>query len=385
MSELTREELQSLMEIREEPCISIFVPTQRTGSEAQQASIRLKNLLRRAENDLAQKGFRPQQIQKFLKPASQFVGDSLFWQHQQNGLAIFISPNLFRYFQLPIEVQELAVVGSRFYIKPLLRLFSFGDRFYVLGISQKQVRLLHCTPHSSARLEMEGAPASLDEVLKYDDPEKQVHFHTRAPSDGDGFRAAVSYGHGDENYLEKENLRRYFSQIDRALIKTLGADQAPLIFAGVDFLFPLFRETSDYPQILDHIVEGNPDLLRDNELKDRAWQVVQPVFEKKLEKAAARFYELQGTGKASSDIREVAPSSANGRVDLLFVAAGKSLPGTVDLQAGTARESNDPDAAGQEDLLDFAAAHTFLNGGTVYPVPPDKIPGDSLVAAIYRY
>ncbi len=40
---------------------------------------------------------------------------------------------------------------------------------------------------------------------------------------------------------------------------------------------------------------------------------------------------------------------------------------------------------GDEDLLDFAAAHTLLNGGTVYAVPPEKIPYSTPVAAIFRY
>lgn len=41
--------------------------------------------------------------------------------------------------------------------------------------------------------------------------------------------------------------------------------------------------------------------------------------------------------------------------------------------------------AGDEDLLDFVAAHTLLNGGTVYAVPFEEIPYSTAVAAIYRY
>jgi hypothetical protein len=37
------------------------------------------------------------------------------------------------------------------------------------------------------------------------------------------------------------------------------------------------------------------------------------------------------------------------------------------------------------DLLDLAAVHTLLNGGTVYAVEPEKVPGSGAVAAIYRY
>jgi hypothetical protein len=40
---------------------------------------------------------------------------------------------------------------------------------------------------------------------------------------------------------------------------------------------------------------------------------------------------------------------------------------------------------GSGDLLDFAAAHTFLNGGTVYAVNPPEMPDDGPVAALFRY
>ncbi len=385
MNEFSREELQELLAVEEGPCVSIFVPTHKTGSETQQANIRLKNLLRETENKLENLGFKAPQIKKLLKPVQQFIGDSLFWQHQQTGLALFISPSFFRYFKLPIKVRERTTVGKRFFIKPLLGMFSMRDHFYVLAISQKQVRLLQCTPHSSVRLEMEGAPENLDEVLKYDDPEKQVHFHTRAPSSGEGRRAAVSYGHGDENYVEKENLRRFFSQIDRALIKTLGAENAPLVFAGVDFLFPIYREISNYKNILDKHVEGNPELLRDEELQEHSWKTIEPLFQNKLDNAADRFRELSGTGKTSTDIREVAPAAANGRVELLFVATGVSLHGNIDFKTNQVEIKEDGSDAENEDLLDFAAVHTFLNSGVVYPVPQEEIPEEGQLAAIFRY
>jgi hypothetical protein len=38
-----------------------------------------------------------------------------------------------------------------------------------------------------------------------------------------------------------------------------------------------------------------------------------------------------------------------------------------------------------EDMLDFAAIHTLLNGGTVYAVEPEQVPDKALAAAIFRY
>jgi hypothetical protein len=40
---------------------------------------------------------------------------------------------------------------------------------------------------------------------------------------------------------------------------------------------------------------------------------------------------------------------------------------------------------GDQDLLDFAAVHTLLNGGTVYAVEPGRVPDGALLVAIFRY
>jgi hypothetical protein len=40
---------------------------------------------------------------------------------------------------------------------------------------------------------------------------------------------------------------------------------------------------------------------------------------------------------------------------------------------------------GDEDLLDAAAVHTVLNGGTVYAVEPNQVPDGVQIAAIFRF
>jgi hypothetical protein len=53
-------------------CVSIYMPTHRTGAETQQDPIRLKNLLREAEKHLFAKGVSTRDVQEMLEPASKF-------------------------------------------------------------------------------------------------------------------------------------------------------------------------------------------------------------------------------------------------------------------------------------------------------------------------
>lgn len=54
----------------------------------------------------------------------------------------------------------------------------------------------------------------------------------------------------------------------------------------------------------------------------------------------------------------------------------------VDYRFPISREDAGP---GDEDLLDFAALHTFLNRGAVYVLKPEDMPDSGAVAAVLRY
>ena len=96
MSLLNRAELKRLIEVREEWCISIFMPTHRAGPEIQQDPVRLKNFLGEAKERLLESGLRRPDVDALLEPASALVHSHVFWRHQSDGLALFVSPKVFR-------------------------------------------------------------------------------------------------------------------------------------------------------------------------------------------------------------------------------------------------------------------------------------------------
>jgi len=231
----TRERLKQLVERQKGACVSLYMPTHRTAAETQQDQIRFKNLLGEAEKDLSDAYPKEQEL---LEPARGLLDDNPFWQHQGDGLAVFLSPGKFHYFRLPISLEELVVVGERWHLKPLISLLSGDGRFYVLALSQGEVRLFQCTRYSVGEVALEGIPGSMAEALKYDDPERQMQFRTAAPT-GTGKRAALFHGHGVGTDDSKDSILRYFRQIDKGLRTLLGEERSPLVLAGVDYLFPV--------------------------------------------------------------------------------------------------------------------------------------------------
>lgn len=192
MAILSRDELRKLMDRPGEIGISIYMPTHRTG-DVKQDPIRLKNLLREGERQLIDNGLRTKDARQLLEPAKRLLTDSFFWQHQSESLAIFSSPAMFHHFRLPYDFQELVIVAERFHIKPLISLLSGDGLFYVLAVSQNVVRLLQCSRYSVRTITPEAIPGSLAEALKYDEPERQLQFHTGTGT-GPGKRALLFTG-----------------------------------------------------------------------------------------------------------------------------------------------------------------------------------------------
>jgi hypothetical protein len=386
MNALSNSELKSLIECEDKACISIYMPTHRTGQEVQQDPIRLKNLLVEAEERLLASGHRRREMEEMLAPIRALVRNGLFWQHQGDGLAILSSSSLFRHYRIARGLVPLVVVGERFHIKPLLSLLSNGGRFYLLTLSLGQIRLFQGTRWGLSAVDLGEGPASLDEAIRYDDPEKQLQFHTstRGPG-GVGQRPATFHGQGVSADDEKANILRFFHRLDQAVRSVLGGDE-PLVLAGVEHLPPLYREANSYPHLVEDAIQADPEALPVDDLHERAWQIVEPHFAADRRAAAVRYAQLAGAGgeRASDELEQVVLAAYRGRVASLFVAAGVQRWGSFDADANLVRVRAER-APGGEDLLDFAAVHTLLHGGAVYLVETKEVPGGSAVAAIFRY
>jgi Bacterial archaeo-eukaryotic release factor family 3 len=182
----------------------------------------------------------------------------------------------------------------------------------------------------------------------------------------------------------KSRLLQYCHEVEQGVHDRLKDEEAPLVLAGVDYLLALYREVNRYPHLADKEIVGNPERLRLEDLRAQAWATVQPHFQRKLIEAVAQYRQLAGGRRTSARLRAIVPAAYQGRVGVLFVAAGCEQWGTFDSASGRLQVHPDRERE-DEDLLDLAAMHTLLAGGTVYAIPPDQMPTEAPLAAVFRY
>ncbi len=383
---ITRSELQEIINARGEACVSIYLPMVRAGTDVQGNVTRLKNALSEAQEALQEWGWRQSEIDDLLARPRRLLTESPFWREQLDGLALFLSPDFYRSYRVPVEFEPLTLVAKRFHIKPLLPLFTDDGRFYILALSKNQVRLFQGTRQAVDEVELQDTPLSMAEAL-WDDPERELQHHTTTSGvKGPGASApeVVHHGQGTPDSEELHQLRRYLQKVSTGVQKQIRDEEAPLVLAGVDYLHPIYKEVDDSPHLLEEGITGNPDRASAKELHEKAWSIVEPLFLEAKEEVIERYRQLAHREQASDSLEEIVPATVQGRVDALLVSIDAHRWGVYNEASHEVEVHDDPQPS-DEDLLDFAAVQALSYGGTVYALEADEMPAESPIAAVYRF
>ena len=318
----TRKGLRDLIDAGHKGSVSIYMPTHLTPAEAVQDPIRLKNLLRAAESELVGRGRGHVEVRKLFEPAEALLTDDAFWRERSAGLAIFLAPGVFRVLRVPQPLAEAAIVDERFYLVPLLPYLSQepeSTSFYVLAVSQKHVRLMQGDRFGEHVVEVPELPKNLIESLNYWPPERmfQAHLFVRGPS---GVRLESVHGQGGASDFGKEEILEYFRLIDKALHPVLRNSKWPLVFAGVDYLFPIYRQANSYAHLAQEHIQGGADRMNERELHDRALRVLQPHFDQAARDTLQHCVQRAGTQQDTCSLPAILHGAIEGRVDTLLLA-----------------------------------------------------------------
>lgn len=378
------------------PCVSIYLATHRQHPDNQQDPIRFRNLVKKAAESLQQQSVNAQ-FDTMLSRLRALGDDGQLWNHTFDGLAVFAAPELFRIVRLQRPVPELAIVAESFHVKPLLRIVQSSDRFHVLAVNRRDVRLYEGNRDVLDEVDLaDGVPRTAADVLgeELPEPEGQAHSYGTGPA-GSGAGASrglggsktggMRHGHGSKKDVIDQQTERFFRAVDRAIIEHYSKPSGlPLILAALSQYHASFHAISHNAQLIESGIEINPDALSVDELRDRAWQLVEPIHTQRL----AGLIEQFGTARASQlgddRLPEVAKAATSGRVETLILDAQRQQPGRLDPITGSviAAPLSHPEV---DDMLDDLAELVIAKGGTVVIAAATRMPSASGLAAIYRY
>jgi len=374
---LTTACLESLLSASSEFSVSIYLPTARTGDELRQAPIRLKTHIASIETRLDDRGIRGPEARRFTAPLRELIDDELFWQEQSRGIALFLSSEGLRCVRLRSSPTAGLWMGHRFFILPLLAAEERTDPYRVLAVSANSVKLYAGTRDGLQEISVDALPHNLTDALNLGQPTALVQVMTTPVG-------TTFHGQGGEVDRRKGELHDYFRIIDRALHSHLANSREPLLFAGVGYLFPIYREVNTYPQLLETPIAGNSEHWDVAELHRRAEAILEPCRRRELEHDVAQFERLVGAQRTADLLTDVLTAAHEGAVESLFVASGRSVWGRYEADIGRLEMTYPGDPSG-DDLLDLAACQTLKHRGRVHLLPAAEVPHGVIAAALLRY
>jgi hypothetical protein len=381
MNTIDRADLRTLIEDTNEPTISIYMPLD-SGADSRQNAARLKNLTRTAEEKLVASGMRTPEARQVLAGVHDYFDRSAAGESLGKSLAVLISQQT-RIWHLPVACRECCEVGQNYYVLPLIAALADDVAYFVLALSQNQVRLLRSTRHQIEQIDVPDLPPSRAAALQLDEPEPAMQAHVgraQVPGKGD----LMFHGHGGAPENAKDEIRLFLQAVDRSVSQHLRQQIEPLVFAGVDYLFAMYQQVNTYRHLVPAAIIGNPELWAPAEIREKAWPLIEPLCESRRESALLRYGDLVGQDRAIDRIDDILLAAHNGAVETLFVDPSHELRGQFILETGAVRIEDSPDAYG-ENLINLAAILVLRSSGVVEPLAPGEVPGRGPLAAMLRY
>lgn len=377
MNAMEEKDIRELLTRAVEPSLSMYMTMQPPSGATKQNFRNFFNSLKCMESELLERGYTTPWVADFLSPAYALLDDNAFWNDQRQTLAYFLSNAGPQYWKIDEAITPQLYVDACFHVRPLLPLVARNRRFYLLALSQRNVRLWL------------GDAAGLNEIPLPDLAYQQPHLpgregsqhHTSQPAYRN--RQGTSFhGHGGMPDTHKEELLAFCRMVDQAVAPKL-TERIPLFVATVGYLFPIYERVNSYPLLQTPMIEGNPEHVPPTELHTRVRaQLAErpPVWASDLDRYAKR----TGSGQTSDCLHDVVPAAEHGLIEVLFVVEDEHRWGH--LEADTGRVYFDAEGrSGAADLFEEAVAAVLRHGGRVHVLDHNAMPTSEPIAALYRY
>ncbi|WP_413533842.1 hypothetical protein [Empedobacter brevis] len=289
-----KDQLLKLASEKESPSITISFNTHRTQPDNQKDPIKLKNLVKEAEERIL-KEYDKRDVADILERLNQ-LPEELEIHKNLESLNIYLSKDTFEFIRTtwPVDLEGVWVDDS-FAIRPLIKEMNRNEEYLVLYLTQKGVHLYEALNDSI-----------VNEIVNDDFPYTESNYNL-----------SHLFSNTDK---ESNKLKEFYNQVDKAVQKANPEQALPCLVVAVEVNYNTLLSVADIPSMyIGNVSTDFNSPTQKNEFMELAWDFMKNRQHENRAKYIEEMHEAVGKGQVLTDLQEIYQAALDGRGDLLIV------------------------------------------------------------------
>lgn len=292
---MLKEQLGKLANEKNSPCVTISLNTHRTHPDNAGDVVRLKNLLKEAEEKIVAE-YGKRSVAALLENIES-LSSEIDVNYNLDSLHIFLSNDTKEIIKSAWPASHEGVyMSDRFALRSVIKSYNRNESYMVVVLSQSGVHVYEALNDTILR-----------EIRNEDFPfSENRHYTTHSDKGSDSKHA--------------DNLvREFLNKVDKALVKVHHATGLKCVVIATEENFSKLRQVADKPSVyvgFSHIDYNNTDA---HHIARQSWDIIKSRQEEDRGEAIKEIKEAVAQGNVLTDLQEIFQASLDGRADLLIV------------------------------------------------------------------
>lgn len=312
---LLGEDLLTLQKQDGNICITVILPTHRLFSDRKVDKFEMEKAVENATQLLGYK--YSSKDTKPLISSLQEMAKSIDYDHNLDGVGLYVSDQVNMMVKFPFAVKEKIVVDNNFEIRDILYKTNLSQPYYTLMLSEKNVRLFEGCLDQLTEIRGKHFPYEFYDDYEYNTPSRG--------SSNIGNPQMRSFEH-DKSTMEAIRLKDYFRNADEYLGDYM-VENIPLIISGTDKDISWFESVTAFNKQIVGKISGSYDNTNLSDYGKKCWNSYETYLKSKVDELIAQYSDKVGSGLGVSGIQEIWTAALEGRGLNLIVEKDYKVPG----------------------------------------------------------
>jgi hypothetical protein len=225
---MKQETLTKLIEHKAYPCVAIFIPTHPLIPDRYTDAHRIKEIFEKLKFALVEaNAHRNFNLTEMLIKAEDVL-HSIDFNHQQNGIGIYLSPTISETISFPFIPRERIVINEHFPLREIYYLRQMRPSYHLLNLHRDAVHLFEGNGSELNEIFNSHFPMELEESYEY---ARNVNFRSNGSVMTGQFEK-------EKSTIKEKRTAQFYRNAD----KLLSAIKTPIILSGEDERIHSFLE-----------------------------------------------------------------------------------------------------------------------------------------------